>query len=497
MLGMEFTPEVCARAVEARDVRFDGLFYVGITTTRVYCRPVCPARVSYPDRRRFFGTAAAAEHAGFRPCLRCRPELAPGGAQIDAVSRLAQLAARRVSAGALNGHTVADLAADLGVSERHLRRAFERELGVTPLELAQTHRLLLAKQLLADTTLSVTRVAYASGFQSLRRFNAVFRAQYRMPPSNLRRAPRRSAPPSGDLLSLTLGYRPPLAWGELLRALAETSLPGVEEVAGSEYRRTLLLDGHRGVISAVDSTTTPPAGAQSLPQLRLAVSPSLVPVLMPMLARLRHLFDLDAVPGVVEAQLKAGGLGDVVRHRPGLRLPGAVDGFEVALVLLLGRRGSGEGEQLRRRVVEQLGGPIATPWPSLNRLSPTAASVKSAGKGTLERLGVPADRAEMLVELARMVETRQLSLEHGRDATAAHHQLVSSAGIPDRLATEIVMRALGWPDAFSPADRTLQAAVGVSGSSQLQSMAERWRPWRAYAALHLKIESRRASRTSC
>src|SRR5687767_14707460 len=218
-------PDACQRALGARDARFDGLFFVGITTTRVYCRPVCPARVSYPERRRFFETPAAAEGAGFRPCLRCRPELAPGRALIDAIPRLAHVAAHRIAAGALNGRSVADLARDLGVSERHLRRAMEREVGVSPLELAQTHRLLLAKRLLADTSLSVTRVAYASGFQSLRRFNAVFRERYRLSPSAIRRMPRSRTMPGAngpqavsatDLVKLTLAYRAPLAWTELL-----------------------------------------------------------------------------------------------------------------------------------------------------------------------------------------------------------------------------------------------------------------------------------------
>ena len=184
------TADVWERALGARDPRFDGIFYVGIITTRVYCRPVCPARVSYHDHRRFFDSAASAERAGFRPCLRCRPELAPGRALMDAVPRLARVAAYRIAAGALNGHDVASLAGELGVSERHLRRALEREIGVSPVELAQTHRLLLAKRLLADTSLPVTRIAFAAGFQSLRRFNSVFRERYRLSPSSLRRSPK-------------------------------------------------------------------------------------------------------------------------------------------------------------------------------------------------------------------------------------------------------------------------------------------------------------------
>src|SRR5262245_58238791 len=196
-------PKALQRALNARDPRFDGLFFVGIITTRIYCRPVCPARVSYADHRRFFNTAAAAERAGYRPCLRCRPELAPGRALIDAVPRLADAAAHRIAAGALNGRGVGDLASELGVSERHLRRALERELGVSPVELAQTHRLLLAKRLLADTTLSVTHVAYASGFQSLRRFNSLLRERYRLPPSALRRRATPEAPRDAESTPLS------------------------------------------------------------------------------------------------------------------------------------------------------------------------------------------------------------------------------------------------------------------------------------------------------
>jgi AraC family transcriptional regulator, regulatory protein of adaptative response / DNA-3-methyladenine glycosylase II len=206
------SPDICERALDARDARFDGIFFVGITTTRIYCRPVCPARVSYHDRRRFFDSAASAERAGFRPCLRCRPELAPGRALIDAVPNLARVAAHRIAAGALNGRGVARLADDLGVSDRHLRRVLERELGVSPLELAQTHRLLLAKRLLADTSLPITRIAYASGFQSLRRFNSVFRERYRLSPTRLRGDPRRGGGPA-----------PPAPPGDLIRPSAAQS----------------------------------------------------------------------------------------------------------------------------------------------------------------------------------------------------------------------------------------------------------------------------------
>src|SRR5262245_2255380 len=287
-------------AVDARDPRFDGVFFVGITTTRVYCRPCCPSRLAYDRHRRFFDSAAAAEQAGFRPCLRCRPELAPGrgATALAAVSHLAQLATQRNAAGALNGRSVADLAAELGVSERHLRRAFEREVRVSPHELAQTHRLLLAKRLIVDTDLPMTRVAYASGFQSLRRFNTVFREQYRMPPSALRHG-RRGVARDGDTLRLTLAYRRPFAW----------------DVLDVPRQALISIEGSSGHVSVENSA------AES--HLIVQISDSLLPVLMPLIAGLRRVFDLDAEPAVIDAHLRAGGLGHLVARWPGVRVPGS------------------------------------------------------------------------------------------------------------------------------------------------------------------------------
>ena len=492
------TDDVCARALDARDARFDGLFFVGITTTRIYCRPVCPARVSYRDRRRFFTSAAAAERAGFRPCLRCRPELAPGRALVDAVPRLAHAAARRIAAGALNGRNVAELAHDLGVSARHLRRAMERELGVSPVELAQTHRLLLAKQLLADTALPVTRIAYGSGFQSLRRFNAAFRAQYRMPPTAVRRPGREPRPDvsvaQSELLQLTLGYRAPLAWDALLSVLRRDAIPGVETVRGQRYCRTVRLDGRTGYLSAEDAgvavTDRARRRSNASAQLCVRVSPSLVPVLMPLLARLRRLFDLDAEPTVVDAHLEQGGLGALVRRRPGLRLPGAFDGFEVAFHTLL--RGGSHAEpasDLVQRAVQALGDPLDTEVSGLERLAPTPERVAAACPGGLIALGVPCRRAHAITTVAQLVVAGELRLEPGTDAIAARRVLLDIDGVGERLATTILMRAMSWPDAFPASNRALQRAAGVSSEAALRACAERWRPWRAYAALHLLASS--------
>jgi AraC family transcriptional regulator of adaptative response / DNA-3-methyladenine glycosylase II len=468
-----------SRAVVSRDPRFDGVFFVGISSTRIYCRPVCPARVSYPERRRFFASAAAAERDGFRPCLRCRPELAPGLAVCDAVPRVARKAAVRIAAGALNGRSVAELAEELGVSERHLRRAMERELGVAPIELAQTHRLLLAKCLLTDTTLPVTQIAFASGFQSLRRFNSLFRQRYRLSPSILRRRrapavspPTRASPP-GDWIRLTLGYRRPLAWEALVQSIAPDTPPGVGIVEGSRYGRTVQLDRCRGVIflEAVSMAEGP--------QVNVDLSVSLLPALMPLLTRLRHLLDLDAEPAVIDAHLASNGLRNLVRRRPGLRLPGAFDGFEVAARELL-------GNDLLARVTQELGEPLDTGIPLLDRLGLVAERVTEAGANYISGLGIPFRRAKPLAAVARLLTEGALRLEPGVDVPSTLRALAEITGISERTATAIVMRALHWPDALPATDPLLQRAAGVSGARELRRMAERWRPWRSYAAAHLR-----------
>jgi AraC family transcriptional regulator, regulatory protein of adaptative response / DNA-3-methyladenine glycosylase II len=484
-------PDVCVRALQARDARFDGVFFVGITSTSIYCRPVCPARVSRPDHRRFFESAACAERAGYRPCRRCRPELAPGRALVDAVSHLASAAARRIAAGALNGRTVRELAAELYVGERHLRRALERELGVSPVELAQTHRLLLAKQLLTDTSLPISSVAYTSGFQSLRRFNALFRERYGMRPSSLRRGrPRQTAPTEG-LLRLTLGYREPYAWETLVALLARDRIPGVEVVIGARFGRTVRIGDHAGVVLLdLGRTPSPENREAGCGSLAVHVSSSLLPVLMPLLARLRQMLDLDAEPSVIDACLARGGLGALVRTRPGLRIPGAFDGFEAGLrTLLRGRSRPGSARsEVARRVVEALGEPVETGVEGLGLLFPDAARVADAGAERLAALGVPPHRARTIEAFARAAAAGRLRLEAGGDPEATRDRLAGLPGIGDRLATTIAIRALGWPDTFPARDPVLQRAAGAATPEALEERARRWRPWRAYAAVHLWMQ---------
>jgi AraC family transcriptional regulator of adaptative response / DNA-3-methyladenine glycosylase II len=327
---MNLDAESCYRALAARDARFDGVFFVGVTTTGIYCRPVCPARTARRDRCRFFPSAAAAEQAGFRPCLRCRPELAPGHAPVDATRHLAYAVAARIEAGGLDdGGGLEALAAEFGRSSRQLRRAVRQELGVSPVDLAQTHRLLLAKQLLTETRLPVIQVALASGFASVRRFNALFRSHYRLTPSRLRRATGSGA--GEESIRLRLAYRPPLAWSELLGFLADRALPGVECVTGSSYLRTAALGKHRGWLRV-----EPEDGRDAL---GVELSMSLVPVLPPLLARLRNLFDLTARPDVIVSHLGGDArIGPAVRRCPGLRVPGAFHGFELAVRAVIGQQ---------------------------------------------------------------------------------------------------------------------------------------------------------------
>lgn len=475
---MEINHERCYRALATRDARFDGLFFVGVTTTRVYCRPVCAARTPRQERCRFFANAAGAERAGFRPCLRCRPELAPGHSSVDAVSRVARDAASRIQAGALNdGGRLEDLASDLGVSTRQLRRVVRQALGVSPIELAQTHRLLLAKQLLTETNLPVIEVAFASGFESVRRFNALFRKHYRLTPTSLRRA--RGGEELPALLRLRLGYRPPLAWTELINFLGRRAIVGVESVGAGCYLRTIAVGRHQGWLKVSPHPETD--------ALCVEFSTALAPVLPNVLARLRHLFDLNARPDLIAEHLgNDPRLGPSVRQRPGLRVPGAFSGFEMAWRAVLGQRISvAAATTLARRLTAEFGEPIETPYTELNRLSPTPERIAQASADKIARLGISSARALTIQTLAREVSDGRLRLEPGVDAEATIERLQALPGIGEWTAQAIAMRALGWPDAFPYGDLGLLRGLGETSPARLRAQAEAWRPWRSYAAIHV------------
>jgi len=475
---MLLNDHVCYRALTARDARFDGLFFVGVTTTGIYCRPVCTARTPRPDRCRFFATAALAECEGFRPCLRCRPELAPGLAPVDSVSSLARRAVARIDAGALSdGQRLEDLAGELGTSSRHLRRAVRHEFGVSPIQIAQTRRLLLAKQLLVDSTLPIADVAFASGFASLRRFNSLFRRHYGMAPARLRRGRRVAG--HGDRLRLVLPYRPPLAWSEMLRFLGARATAGVEAVSGQQYRRTVAIGSSRGWLCVEP--------AQACDALVVELPTSVSRELPAILAALRHTFDLSARSDVIDAHLvRAPQLRALIRRSPGLRVPGAFDGFELAVRAILGQQISvAAASTLAGRLSARFGDPAATPFSDLDRISPSPDQLAAARLRDLTSLGIVKSRAECIRTLARRVAEHRIRLDPSADPDLTIRQLLEQRGIGQWTANYIALRALKWPDAFPAGDLGLMKAAGVDSPAALQSVAEAWRPWRGYAALYL------------
>lgn len=475
---MTIDGDVCYRALAARDTRFDGVFFVGVKTTGIYCRPVCTAKTPGRKSCRFFASAALAEQAGFRPCLRCRPELAPGHAPVDSTRTIARAAAARIEAGALsNGGSLEDLAASLGLSSRQLRRSVRKELGVSPVELAQTNRLLLAKRLIAETRLPMVQVAFAAGFESVRRFNALFRSHYRLSPSALRRSSSKAV--ATDCLRLVLAYRPPFDWDSILRFLAARAIPGVECVTGVAYHRTVGIGEHRGWLRV-----SPVAGRNLL---AVDLATALAPVLPSILVRLRNLFDLDARPDVIAGHLALDPLLlPWVKRQPGLRVPGAFDSFELGMRAILGQQVSVRGAStLAGRFAQRCGEVIETPLACLTRLAPTAESLSTSRSATLAGLGLPSARAESLRNLARVVARREIDLEPGVDPAAIVARLAELPGIGPWTAEYIAMRALRWPDAFPAGDLGLKKASRLKSAKALEKAAEGWRPWRSYAAMHL------------
>lgn len=507
-------PDACHAALVARDARFDGLFFVGVATTGIYCRPICPARTPGRARCSFHRSAAAAERAGFRACLRCRPELAPGprgpdeAAPVDAIARLVEHAAALIDEGFLNERGVDDLAARLGVCARHLRRATEARLGVSPVELAQSRRLALAKQLLHDSRLGLAELAHASGFASVRRFNAAFRARFARAPSELR---REQADAAAGALRLRLDFREPYDFARLLAFLRARAVPGVEQVDADAYRRVVHLGGRTGLLRV---TRDARPGA-----LRVELSPGLSPVLMPLVARLRRVFDLDARPDRIARDLGRDPLlAPHLRRRPGLRVPGSLDDFEIAVRAVLGQQVSVRAATtLAGRLVARFGVALAQPptparttarstehttperttsarstarsapelaASTLTHRFPTAAELAAVDPAELAAIGLPLARAATVHALARAFSAGPLRAPPG-DPEGLAATLRAIPGIGEWSAQYLVLRGLHHPDAFPAGDLVLRRALGGGGPRQLAARAERWRPWRAYAALHL------------
>jgi AraC family transcriptional regulator of adaptative response / DNA-3-methyladenine glycosylase II len=419
-------------------------------------------------------SAAQAEVAGFRPCLRCRPELAPGSAAADANARLAQAAVALIDDGVPDEGGVESLAQRLGVTSRHLRRVFATSFGVSPVEYAQTHRLLLAKRLLTDTALPVTDIAFASGFRSVRRFNALFRTRYGLAPAMLRRHATAASEPGP--LRFELAYRPPYDWPAMLEFLARRVVPGMELVADNRYVRTLRVrhDGHDHVgIIAV-------APVRGRDALRVELAPSLARVVPAVLARVRHAFDTNCDPQAVAAVL-----GELAASAPGLRVPGTVDGFELATRVILGQQISvASARTLLRRLVDALGERIPAEH-GLDRVFPSPERIAATDVAALRALGIVPSRTRALVAIAHAIVDGKLALEPRSDVPATVERLCAIPGIGAWSAEMIAMRALAWPDAFPAGDGPLRAALGETSAARATARSAQWQPWRSYAVMHL------------
>jgi AraC family transcriptional regulator of adaptative response / DNA-3-methyladenine glycosylase II len=480
---MDLDHDACYRALSTRDARFDGKIFVGVKTTGIYCRPICPARTPKRENVIFFPSAAAAQGAGFRPCLRCRPETAPDLAAWRGTSNTVSRALQLIEMGALDELDVDRLAERLGVGERQLRRLFRQHLGASPVAVAQTRRVLLAKQLVHESRLPMTEIALAAGFGSVRRFNETFRQLFGRPPSALRRgnAPELSSGPAGEV-TIRLRYRPPYDWPSMLSFLARRAIPGVEIVVGDRYARTIEIDGVRGTVAV-----EPDHGA-----LRATVRFATLSALPKIIARLRRVFDLAADPQAIGAQLAEDPtLAPLIAARPGLRVPGAWDGFELAVRAVLGQQITvAAAIGLAGKLVARYGEKLAEGEAAISGLTHVFPRPERVAAADLATLGMPKARAACLASLAATVAADPRIFGTGRTLEDAITELRTLAGVGEWTAQYIAMRELREPDAFPAADiGLLRAFADATGRrptpAELLARAERWRPWRAYAAQHL------------
>ena len=479
----------CYRALRTHDARFDGRLFIGVRTTGVYCRPICPARCPKLENIEFYASAAAAQAAGFRPCLRCRPESSPDLASWREISNTVSRALALIADGGLDGADadVEGLALRLGIGERQLRRLFKKHLGASPIAVAQTRRVLFAKQLIHETRMSMVDVALAAGFGSLRRFNDTFRHLYARPPSLLRR--QSSVVTTGASqcagITLKLSYAPPYDWAAMVNFLAARAIAGMEVVEPDRYRRTIEVDGRHGTIDI-----RPMNGRHALSATIRFPSVRALPVII---ARIRRVFDLAADAGSIAAQLAEDpGLAPLVAARPGLRVPGAWDGFELAVRAVLGQQISvTAARRLAGKLVAAHGEPL-TPTadgdvPGLTAVFPGPERLAAAD---LASLGMPRARARSLSALAASAAGDARLFDPDQDLDTGVARLRVLPGIGEWTAQYIAMRALREPDAFPAADIGLMRAMtAVDGTrptpAALLTRAEAWRPWRAYAAQHL------------
>jgi AraC family transcriptional regulator of adaptative response / DNA-3-methyladenine glycosylase II len=480
---MKLDKRICDRARLAKDTRFDGLFFTGVLSTGIYCRPICPARSPKPENIVYYPTAAAAAEAGLRPCLRCRPEASPGSPAWNGTSTTVSRAMLLIRQGVLNEGGLKNLALKLGVGTRHLRRLFQTHVGASPKALATNQKILFAKKLLNETRMPISQVAFASGFGSIRRFNAAFNKIYGKTPSAFRHPIKRNRTGPNALFScsLSLTYRPPFDWQRMLAFFQLRAIPGVECVENGVYHRTIRLNETLGAISVSHSDT------DNALLMKAALSDSVE--LMPLVERVRQMFDLDANMVAIHKVFAADPLLEqLVRDRPGLRLPGAWDPFEVAIRAVVGQQISVKGARtVTGRIVSKAGSRFESQdRPGLTHFFPTAEELTVS---ELDHIGMPAKRVATIKSVARSVACGEISLM--TDGTLEHflEQLTQIPGIGDWTAQYIAMRALGEPDAFPSADLGIARALQLSDKrptpKQIIERAENWRPWRAYAAIHL------------
>jgi AraC family transcriptional regulator of adaptative response / DNA-3-methyladenine glycosylase II len=446
--------DACYRAVKARDPRFDGLFFTAVRTTRIFCRPVCPART--PQRRNveFFANAAAAQAAGYRPCLRCRPEVSPDAPAWAGTSTTVHRALRLIDEGALDRGSTAELAERLGLTDRHLRRLFIEHLGIPPIMVAESRRTLFAKKLITETSLPFMEIAFASGFSSLRRFNEAIRKTYERNPRDLRRVEPPQLPTPGAI-ELKLHYRPPYNWDSFLAFVGPRAIPGIEEVSEGIYRRGEVAVRHNPAGNCLVASIGP-ANAKNLRRIT---------------EQIRFFFDLGANTREIAAQLeKSAILKPIVRKYPGLRLPGCWDPFELAVRAIL-------GQQITVKGASTLAGRLAA------RFSGLRADILA--EADLAAIGLTKARAESIRAFSRAVVDERIRFDAGLSSQELIGRMCELPGIGPWTANYIAMRALGDPDAFPASDQGLLRATGISSARRLEELAENWRPWRSYAALYL------------
>lgn len=478
--------KACYAAFKAKDHRFDGRFFVGVSSTGIYCRPVCRAKLPKAENCVFYATAAEAEQAGFRPCLLCRPELAPGNAPIDAAASLARRAAELLDDNCGVGLSLEEIAARLGCTDRHLRRAFSAEYKVSPVQYLQTIRLLLAKNLLTETRLPVIEVAMAAGFGSLRRFNDLFKKRYRLSPTNLRRRLAGANEPEEGGVSVALAYRPPYQWRQMLDFLGARAVKGVEMVKNGEYLRTVCLPAGGGRLAQgrVKVGHRPQKNA-----LSITIDEALLPVLPKVLARVRRLFDLSCEPEAVYETLSA--MNDIRPGLcvPGLRLPGCFDAFEMAVKAVLGQQITVKAAgTLAARLVDTYGPSLQNSPDGLNKLFPSPSEIIALNGPIgdhLGPLGITGGRAAAILELARLFEGGEIGPEACLRPEEVIKKLTAIPGLGIWTAQYIAMRSMGWSDAFPHTDHGLKKALAPRTPEEILALAEAWRPWRGYAVVNL------------